>query len=322
VAGRREYTPRAVTSRTARAVVAAAVALSTAGAAGSARDAFAVGVLRRDGVILPFAVFDGKKWSSPWPGPTGDLTVPIDLRAVPKGWWGVGAPLEMWQIAPGDGAGAARIVQPDWVNIHCARYVGLRSDYQPPQPAPPRTTQPYPKDGLAVSPPHAIDRVEILPPASPELRALLPAVHTAFNDAERDVESQYGHPISRRAREGIAPTVEAVYAYGDSPRVYYVEALRPYRQLGQQVGDCSAVGSGTGWFVRSGGEVRLLTMVVDILNCDRQSASYMLPLGVVRLNDRLFWLAQFSGWDHERYVVLEVKKKSVDVVVNRWGGSC
>jgi hypothetical protein len=48
----------------------------------------------------------------------------------------------------------------------------------------------------------------------------------------------------------------------------------------------------------------------------------MLPLGVVRLDTRLYWLAQFAGWDHERYVVLEVKKKIVEVIVNRWAGAC
>jgi hypothetical protein len=48
----------------------------------------------------------------------------------------------------------------------------------------------------------------------------------------------------------------------------------------------------------------------------------MLPLGVMRLNDRVYWLAQFSGFDHERYVVLEVKDKSVEVIINSWGGAC
>jgi hypothetical protein len=48
----------------------------------------------------------------------------------------------------------------------------------------------------------------------------------------------------------------------------------------------------------------------------------MLPLGVVRSADRLFWMAQFSGWDHERYAVLELTPKKVDVMVSTWGGGC
>ena len=49
---------------------------------------FAVGALRRDGVIIPFAVFNGKRWSVRWPAPSIELDVPINLRAVPSSWWG------------------------------------------------------------------------------------------------------------------------------------------------------------------------------------------------------------------------------------------
>ena len=46
-------------------------------AADSAPGAFTVGVLRRDGVIVPFAAFDGKRWSNRWPPPALDSTVPV-----------------------------------------------------------------------------------------------------------------------------------------------------------------------------------------------------------------------------------------------------
>jgi hypothetical protein len=48
----------------------------------------------------------------------------------------------------------------------------------------------------------------------------------------------------------------------------------------------------------------------------------MLPFGVVRVADKLFWLAQFAGWNDERYVVVELKPKTVAAVVSTWGGSC
>jgi hypothetical protein len=305
-----------------RALSAGLAVIATIGLAADSRIAFAVGVLRRDGIVLPFAVFDGKRWSAPWAPPDRDLAVPIDLRAVPRRWWGVGAPLDVWTLNLARGTQIARVVQPDWVDVHCARYIGLRTDYQAAAPVPPRSEQPYPKDGLAISPPHDVEPVEIVTPDANELRTLLPLVQSSFNEAERHVESRYGHPIKRRAREGLMPTIEAVYAYGDTRRIYYIEATRSYRQLGQASGECAGIGSGTGWFVRDGSGARALTMVVDLLNCDREAASYMLPLGVVRLDNRLYWLAQFSGWDHERYVVLEVKQKAVEVIVNRWGGAC
>lgn len=308
--------------------VAAVVVCCAAGlsAADEPRAAFAVGALRRDGVIVPFAAFDGKRWSSPWRPPSLEVTVPIDLRAVPARWWGPTKALDVWQarlLGPAAPPRALRVVQPDWVDVHCVRQVGLRTDYVASADIPPRTVQPYPKDGLAVSPGHPVESIAVLPPEGPEAQALSRALAEAFNNAERKIEDQGdGHPISRRAREGVAPTIEAVYAHGDHPRVYYVEASRPYRQLGAGPGGCTAVAFGTGWFVSEGSQVRSLLTVVDLLGCNRTGASYMLPLGVVREGGRLFWLAQFSGWDHERFVVAEIKPKTVEAVMSVWGGGC
>jgi hypothetical protein len=302
--------------------VGAALRAADSGAAGT----FAVGVLRRDGIIVPFAAFNGKRWSSPWPLPAVDLTVPIGLQAVPSKWWGPAKkPLDNWQALLVPAAEAPRtlnVVQPDWVEAHCQRQIGLRTDYQPVAVVPPRTTQPYPKDGIAVSPARAVEPIEIVPPAGPDARRITPALVDAFNRAERVVEGRFGHTVKRYAREGIVPTVEALYAFGDQPRIYYIEAARPYRQLGQPVDACGQVAFGTGWFVEEGEHFRSLLTVVDLLNCDRAGASYMLPLGVVRIGSRLFWLAQFSGYDHERFAVLEVKAKTVDVVLSVWGGGC
>jgi hypothetical protein len=283
---------------------------------------FGVGVLRRDGIVIPFAAYDGKGWDRVWPLPALELTVPISIGGIPRRWWGPTAPLENWELTTSAGTRAARVVQPDWVQAHCVRQIGLKTDYRSGEPSPPRSEQPYPKDGLAVSPPHAVERVEIVPSAALELRGLMPELLKSFNESERTVESRSGHPVARRSREGVEPAIEAAYAYGSDPRVYYVEGTRAYREIGRAARECSAIGFGTGWFVREGAAFRTLTMALDLLNCRRDTASYMLPLGVMRLDNRLYWLAQFSGWDHERYVVLEITSRRVDVQVNVWGGSC
>jgi hypothetical protein len=300
---------------------------SVIAAIAAADSAFVVGALRRDGVIVPFAAFDGKRWSSPWPQPALELTVPVNLGAVPSRWWGPARrPLETWQALltapPAAAPRALHVVQPDWVEAHCARQIGLRTDYTPDVPPPPRSVQPYPKDGIAVSPPHAVDPIAIIAPSDLEAQSLAPALLEAFNRAERVVEGRYGHPIPRRSREGVTPTIEAVYAYGDHPRTYYVEASRPYRELTKRSGECSAVAFGGGWFVRDGDAVQSLLTTVDLLACDRAGASYMFPLGVIREARRLFWLAQFSGFDHERFMVAEIKPKAVDAVLSVWGGGC
>ena len=42
----------------------------------------------------------------------------------------------------------------------------------------------------------------------------------------------------------------------------------------------------------------------------------------LRLDGKLFWLAQFSGWNGERFVVVEVTPKRVEARINVFGGGC
>jgi hypothetical protein len=301
-------------------VVALAAAAVYPRAASSARDprpgAFAIAVVRRDGMLIPFADFDGKRWSRSWPSPELDLQVPINLASVPKRWWGPMPPLSTWQMVTG--GRALHVTQPDWVDVHCQRQVALGTDYVSDLPVPSPREQPYPKDGLAVSPPHAIQPIDIISPG--RASAYLSGLREAFNDSELDLDRNLGHPMSRRSREVIEPAVEALYAFGEHPRVYYVEASRLYRKMGDT--GCTAIAFGTGWFTRDGNRFKWLDMAVDLLRCDKYGASYMLPLGAVVLNGRRFWIAQYAGWDHERYVVIEMKANRVEAVVSAQGGEC
>ena len=284
------------------------------------RTAFGVGALRRDGVIVPFAAFDGKKWVDNWPLPAAEVDVPITVRDVPSSWWGPTPALESWQAWIAGVPQQLRIERPDWFDVSCTRQIGLRSDYHATTAVPPPGEQPYPKDGLAVSPPQPIERITILPGESDETRALIPVVYDAFNKAEREFGEN--HPLSRREREGQTPDIEAVYAAGDHPRIYYVESSRRYRRLGQTPDQCAAFAFGTGWYVRDDTGLRSIMTVVDLLRCNRYGASYMLPLGAMHLNGKFYWLAQFAGVNHERYAVIEIKPRTVQGVLNVWGGSC
>ena len=314
-----------MTSNTARTVAALAVTLILGAAVLAAREprlTFGVGVLRRDGIIVPFAAFDGRRWVANWPPPDVERDVPISLRDLPSKWWGPTKALETWQAWTGQEPRTLRVVQPDWVNVHCVRQIGLRTDYLAPLAAPPRSVQPYPKDGLVVSPPQPVERIAIVPAEAEEARLLIPFLQEAFNKAERVAERQYGHPVPRQAREGRAPDIEAIYAYGEHPRIYYVEASRPYRRLGQTMQSCEMLGFGTIWLAREGAQVRELDSAADLLPCNRRGASYMLPFGAMHVEGAPYWLAQFAGFDHERYVVIQITAKTVQAVLSVWGGSC
>jgi hypothetical protein len=151
----------------------------------------------------------------------------------------------------------------------------------------------------------------------------------AFNVAEaaavhREVVGGWTHPVGQRERESKPPRIEALYASGDpgtTGRVYYVEAVREYT-LGTG-GPCVEVSFGHGWFVLEGTHaLRPLMFDVMLLNCDRDRARYMLPLGTLRVSGRLFWIGQWAGWDDESYDVAEIKPQGVEWAARKWGGGC
>jgi len=318
--------------------IVAVIAVIAVGAVAAEPSGFAIGALRRDGVVIPFATYDGKHWSARWPPAEREPEIPINMRSVPSKWWGPSGPRETWQTwIDGRAAGTVRVLQPDAVDAHCVRQIGLRTDYRSAQPPAPPDEQPYPKDGLAVSPPQTgrgagapgvtIEPIEVIDRRAPQLNGLMTTLQEAFNRAERVTAGTFNHPVDVKIRERSEPQIEAVYAFGQAPRVYYIESVRNYRLPDGAGGfpfsdSRCGIAFGTGWFARDAGGFRSIEMSVRIVPCDSYGATYMLPFGAMHLGDRTYWIAQFSGWDHERYVVVDIGPKVVEAVVNAWGGGC
>jgi hypothetical protein len=282
-----------------------------------------LGVLRRDATVVPFATYDGKRWENRWPQPSQNVDVPINLRSVPGRWWGEAGPLDAWQVWAG--AAPPRLVhvrQPDWLQTHCQKQVGLRTDYQPNEWPPGPEVQPYPKDGLAVSPPHAVDPIETLPSDSAERPALAEILRAAFAMREEDALDRArsdGSPVraSKKELEALPITIEAVYAFGTTHRVYWVEAIREYKKE-----NACAIVFGGGWFVLDSGKLTHGQFDVLVIPCSRQGLRYMFPLGVISLPRGQYWIAQWSGWDNEEYEVIDIGARSIDSVLAVWGGGC
>ncbi len=313
------------------ALVAASLALlvvgpERSGAAAPAADRFTLGILRRDGIVTPFATFDGKHWSNAWPKPLRHVDdVPVTLGSVPRWWWGRPGPRETWQAWVGPGERVELHVKgADVYDAQCLQQIGLRTDYRSSEPVPGRDAQPYPKDGLAVSPPYPIERIDVMP-----IPAITPPLVAAFNDAEAlawlDAPKGPVRTLFLPQREAVPIAIEAVYAAGDlSSRVYYFEVVRRYESNApERIAECAGLTYGAGWFAREGnGPLRKLSFEATITSCDRNGLLYMLPLGGVRADGRLFWIAQWSGWNVEQYNIVEIKPSGTADVLRVFGGGC
>src|SRR5436309_2759936 len=113
--------------------VAAVLALALAAVLplnGQGRGAFALGVLRRDGVLVPFASYSGRAWSAEWPRPDSNPILPIGLGDIPRRWWGAPGPEAPWTAWLVDGTSRPLALRrPEHPRVFCAAQLGVRTDY-------------------------------------------------------------------------------------------------------------------------------------------------------------------------------------------------
>ena len=275
-------------------------------------------VLRRDGIMFPFASFRGTNWTAQWPGGLRNVELPINLASVPERWWGGWTP-EEWHVWLLNGTNRPlRAIAPAQFRVHCALRLGVRTDYQPPEPAPALPTEPFPKDGLAVTAGIRVEPIDIVKAADADWGALAIELLDDFNRVEDDEiravasVSQWSHPSSRETRRKLPVRIESWYrtAVEENVIASYIEAVRSYPP-GPEDDGCGLETLFGGWVYHVDGKLsRRIGLGARLTYCDRVNAAYMLPLGRIRLKDRLYWISQFSGHESEWYSVTELSRST------------
>lgn len=287
-------------------------------------------VLRRDGLILPFARVKGDDWKTPWPGTTRAGDLPINLASIPNGWWG-GPPPSTWEAWLSDGTHQRLGVSaPQPYRSGCDTRMGLRSDYLTNQPSPEFPVEPFPKDGLAVSDGLPLEPIERVVPERAGGPRLLEILGPRLNKVEDDLlsrvrsASRWRHPVEPEARHETPVRFEAWYRApngSSGATASYVEIVRAYPPGPDDEG-CGLETFFSGWVLDdpTGRREPEVDISAQATYCDRKNVLYMLPFGRLATGGRTFWAYQLSGWDEEWYVVTRVEEKRVRPAVEFFGG--
>jgi hypothetical protein len=285
-------------------------------------------MLRRDAVVTPFATFDGKTWTAPWPAELRVLDVPITLDTVPRKWWGKPGALEQMTLWVGGRKRAVvRLQAPTMVPVMCSSRLGLRSDYVSPLPPPAPTEQSYPKEGLVVSGSTVVDAVSAVPSSSPEWPASALLLIQPFDAAETTAANAFTawkHPVSRKARQKVPIVLEALYkAPMDAAGwvAYRFQAVKRYAP-GPSDGDCGLISSASGWIGVGPGGKHWTQLAARVTYCDRMDDIFTLPLGLIRARGRSYWIYELSGLDREGYAVARPTPKGIQTDLQYPAGSC
>jgi hypothetical protein len=303
-------------------IVAAAVAPSLLAQAGVVRGSFVLGVLRRDGFVLPFAAYDGRRWQAPWPADTRLVELPISLDSIDREWWGRAEPpqsLTLW--AAGKPRGELKLLAPSMIRLRCGTRLGVSTNYHPAEVPPPPMEQPYPKDGLVVSGTQAVGVIDTVPPDAPVRKAAAGKVAEAFDREEHRAAGQFmqwQHPVRRQDRSKIPIAIEALYrapTADDGWTAYYVEAVRRYEPRPEDEG-CGLLTSVRGWLREGPKGERELELTAQISYCDRYGVTFMLPLGLLELPTGHYWVYQIAGYEREAYLIAKPTRRAVERVLS------
>jgi hypothetical protein len=288
-----------------------------------------LGVLRRDGLLVPFAAFKGDNWSTPWPVNLRARELPVNLESVPLDWWGGRLP-NSWHVRLISGADRPITpTAPAPYRVQCATRLGLKTDYRSSEMMLPRQPDPFPKDGLAATEGVQIEPIEIADRSSADAAHLVTALTAEFNESEermtRALKQNTGwkHPFAKPVRDKTPVKIEAWYrSVTEQPGLSfsYIEAVRTYPLLPEDEG-CPLETTFSGWVEHKGQDAAPKgEFSARIDYCDRPGAMYMLPLGRVQVAQQLFWVFQYSGWNEEWYEIVRLGTKRRFVVEFYAGG--
>jgi len=292
---------------------------------------FSIGVLRRDGILVPFASFDGKRWNAPWPDSDENVTLPIALGDVPKRWWGggEGQPWTAWVGEPFAPQPLA-LEKPVHFRAFCGSHVGISTRYRG---GAFDTREPtVPKDGVAIAAPQGavtlkpITRISTI---AADGKRMIAAITDTFNEEEAQAARRFTawlHPFGDAQRRRYPIELEALYrARETSARgewsTNYVEAVRRFPAAPQDKG-CGLITFVRGWVIEREGKEPVINIGARVTYCDRADVSFMLPFGRVAVDDERYWVYQTSSWRDEFYSVARVRPDEVQPVVAVAGGGC
>jgi hypothetical protein len=287
-----------------------------------------LGILRRDGLLFPFASFDDGDWQAPWPDPSRVAALPIGLADIPRKWWGAAGPDARWTAWLTSGAtGPLKLVAPVTASVFCSTRLAVNTDYRggPYE----RDELTVPKDGLAIAGPASLLPIESVPPDSADAREIARVIADDFNREEKSASARFTnwrHPVAERVRRLVPIQIEALYraqehTKRDTWTTMYVEAVRMFPP-GPNDDGCGLITFARAWVHQQAGAKPRIDLGARVTYCDREDVSFMLPFGRLLLRDEVYWVYQTSSWRDELYSVVRVNPKRVDPVVAVSGGLC
>jgi hypothetical protein len=293
---------------------------------------FTLGVLRRDGIVIPFAAWNGSRWVNRWPAPGRREDIPITVAGSPKAWWLNDRPVGYWTAWPLRGDSQVVYVKnPINLTAECQPQIGLQTSYVSIEAPALARTQPYPKDGLATAGDILVEPVAILDAKSAEWSRVSADVAAKINATEKKLLASERTTLrfSDAERAKLPFTLEVLFrSAGPTPgtTVLYFEGVKRYSRTPESLRPYFVTAEplmyAAGWIVLDPAAPPRISESLTISDSRREGLLYTMGLGAFRVGGTLYWAVQRSGWGFERFDVVEIAEPEVKTAFSTAGGTC
>lgn len=298
-----------------------------------------VAILRADGILVPFSLYEDNKWTTPWSPLHEESEYQLKwLGDTPNSWLGKSRAVpRKWYLASSKGNESEIMVsKPVRYSTHCEQNWGLLSNYAPKH----AKYSPYPKIGVTLNMRNIVTPMIKTSQEAPEKNDLLSFISSEFIKLEREAVSKHaieegvsnnrlkytGHPTSDAERNGMNVTLMNLYRSNSMIRnqlIYYFEVKREYGEPSTfNDSGCPAISFFKGFLKKEKGKLTFLDKDLVITDCDWQQATTILPFGIINVDKKNLIVVQKNYYESEAYQLLELGSTNLRKVVTLYGGGC
>jgi len=302
---------------------------------------FIVGVLRADGILIPFAQYSNGGWANPWPPSNSAGGIYAESREathsledLPEPWFKqCGQVPRTWYFWSSAAAPivlkASKVLK---VRAHSLTNWALSTNL------PGRTSEDALDNeiGIASSAKVKVDKMIGVSSKSPEDYDIAPDLKYFMEFAETEEVNRWRgqHPpesairqfaLTKEERAKIQMSITKLYRskpLNNGEYLYYFEAEKSYPNPGADATrSCEDVSLYRGWIsARGKGGWGFKDSQLTFTNCDRKGPSTATPLGIMTLKNRVFLFVKEHGWESASYMILELDNSGLHLLLETIGG--
>lgn len=286
-------------------------------------------IVRSDGLLIPFAQFDGSSWKTCWPEAGSETALELrTLSDIPSSWLGrlKSFPLR-WKLSSIHlNVSPLRPLRPIKAISYSQSIWGVTTDYSPVVKI--ESEWPYPKAGLAFSGTIEVPLPMSVDPDGEGAKPLTAFIRETFLIQEERLvrknpaEAEYGEvtgeniPIDLELRIKNPVAIHALTKVGECS--YYFECSRVYPSRGHPTWPYKLAMNG--WIDGDRGHFHLIESNIADGRPTASAQAYKV-LGQIVAGGHLYAIAVMEFYEWERFVILRVKKKSLEIVCSMEAGA-